>query len=313
MSSIQNVDHIFLVKKEKKEGKGEDSFCYNNVSKPGMTLIGVFDGCGGAGAKQYPVFDNHTGAYMASRIVSGAVFSWFKTMAEKENRDKWTDQIIDLIKDFFIKYKKCDTTKSLVRGSLIKDFPTTMSCAILEEDNDKCYANFFWAGDSRGYILDAKGLHIITKDDVRDTDEMSNLKFDAPMINVISASKAFVIHDARKKISPKSIVLCATDGCFGYLPSPMHFEYYLLKFLMESNNIQEWKSAIDQLLADVSGDDYTMLVALYGYHTFNALKESLKNRFSDLEQRFILGWKEFSSEEQQLKWETYKREIEYNE
>lgn len=93
----------------------------------------------------------------------------------------------------------------------------------------------------------------------------------------------------------------------------MHFEYYLLKFLMEANNIQEWKSSIDQFLREVSGDDYTMLAALYGYHTFNALKESLKNRYQDVEQRFISGWKELSPEEQQLKWETYKREIEYNE
>ena len=42
--------------------------------------IGVFDGCGGLGARQYKHYEDHTGAYIASRIASGAVYEWFQLL-----------------------------------------------------------------------------------------------------------------------------------------------------------------------------------------------------------------------------------------
>ena len=65
------LDEVFLVERPKENGLGEDSyFCSHGENS---AIISVFDGCGGAGARVYEKIGRHTGAYIASRIVSGAV------------------------------------------------------------------------------------------------------------------------------------------------------------------------------------------------------------------------------------------------
>ena len=77
--------------------------------------------------------------------------------------------------------------------------------------------DFYWCGDSRGYILDGNGLHQVTVDDVTVTDAMMNLREDAPMTNVASASRPYEIHRKQVQLSEPAVVFAATDGCFGYL------------------------------------------------------------------------------------------------
>lgn len=69
------IDFGIEVFKEKIPGNGEDSFLY--MFTPNSGIVGVFDGCGGSGAKKYEKYQGKTGAYMASRVVSGATRDWF--------------------------------------------------------------------------------------------------------------------------------------------------------------------------------------------------------------------------------------------
>lgn len=75
MSWREQLDTVFLVEQGKIPGMGEDSFCA--MEGQDRALAAVFDGSGGSGAMTYPKFRHHTGAYIAARLVSGAVRDWF--------------------------------------------------------------------------------------------------------------------------------------------------------------------------------------------------------------------------------------------
>jgi hypothetical protein len=53
-------------------------------------------------------------------------------------------------------------------------------------------------------------------------------------------------------------VVCATDGCFGYLRTPMHFEYLVLRHLLEARNTEAWSSTLQDEISAVTGDDAAM-------------------------------------------------------
>jgi hypothetical protein len=52
--------------------------------------------------------------------------------------------------------------------------------------------------------------------------------------------------------------VCATDGCFGYVRTPMHFEYLVLRHLLEARSTEAWSSALQAEIAAVTGDDAAM-------------------------------------------------------
>jgi hypothetical protein len=56
------------------------------------------------------------------------------------------------------------------------------------------------------------------------------------------------------------LVLAATDGCFGYLPSPMHFEYLVLAALRDAPDAEAWSAAVQAAITAVTGDDAAMAV-----------------------------------------------------
>ena len=71
----EQLDTLFVVSGEMIENNGEDNFCC--LSGGCSSIAAVFDGCGGLGAKTYAGFQGHTGAYVSSRLMSGAVYDWF--------------------------------------------------------------------------------------------------------------------------------------------------------------------------------------------------------------------------------------------
>ena len=71
------MDCLFHVYKEKIPENGEDSYCY--CIREDSLLLGVFDGCGGSGAKRYVNYCEKTGAYIGARAVAGAVKTWFES------------------------------------------------------------------------------------------------------------------------------------------------------------------------------------------------------------------------------------------
>ena len=276
---IKAPDILFCVAREAVPSHGEDSWYYATDYE--KTIIGVFDGSGGIGAQQYSCYKNNTGAYMASRAVAGGVQSWFESSGEVS-----LDTAVNEALATCVRHAGTESGIKL-KGSLRKDFPTTMALLSIKDNSGMLYADCYWAGDSRCYILDSAGLHQLSIDDVGSKDAMANLSDDGAMKNVINASVPFSIHMKQYEFSEPCLLVSATDGCFGYLPSPMHFEHMILHTLISSDSIQQWKAKIDKALHKCAGDDYTICITGYGFTTFSEVKNFCSNRHAELCEKYI--------------------------
>ena len=91
MAKNKNSNEYLVICQEQIKGKGEDFFLFE-VDEDRL-IMGVFDGCGGSGARIYPAFDGRTGAKVASRALAGAVKLWFQEYMQK-NRPEETLKMI---------------------------------------------------------------------------------------------------------------------------------------------------------------------------------------------------------------------------
>ncbi len=293
----------FLICNDKIKGKGEDSGFEAYTSEAG--IIGAFDGCGGLGAKACPSISGSTEAYLASRAVYAAVKSWFYVNATS-GYDWNTDQLKDLIVS---RLEVCQghsgETGPKLRGSMVRPFPSTIAMVTFRIVDAKLVTEHIWAGDSRTYVLDKYGLAQISVDDIKGEDAMSNLIRDGALTNVISADKRFVLHQTTFVPNHPCIIFCATDGCFGYVSTPMEFEYMLLSSLIKANNVAEWKERLDDDIFERSGDDQTIAIAAFGFDEFDELKAYYQDRYEAIS-KIVQKAEQADQEKRQSLWEAYK-------
>jgi hypothetical protein len=114
---------------------------------------------------------------------------------------------------------------------------------------------------------------------------MTNLQRDSVISNAISADTDFRINHRRVPLRAPFVLVCATDGCFGYLRSPMHFEAMLLRTLMDAGSEEGWSTALQEEIAAVTGDDAS-LVAIGVGADVPALQRLLGPRLAEVEQRY---------------------------
>ena len=297
------MDFGINIFQEKIPTKGEDSFLYSFNRAGG--IAGVFDGCGGSGAKKYERYGGNTGAYMASRVVCGAVKDW---RYDCLNTGSGTVDISSLkcrIKAYLNICKETGGSTTAMRGSLAKDFPTTAAVLLTTVNRGLLQATCIWVGDSRCYLLDSDGLKQLTEDDLDGLDAMENLTADGVLTNVISASRDFDIHEKTITFTKPCILFTATDGCFGYLSTPMEFEYLLLSTLLSADSVTDWENALTSALRDLAGDDFTLSGMSFGFGSLMSLKTSFQNRYAHLLKNYISGITGKSQEEKIALWNTY--------
>lgn len=280
-------DTIQVIDQPSCENLGEDSFyCANSTNS---ALISVCDGCGGLGARKYETYKRHTGAYIASRAVSGAIHDWY----HKNYGRSWKDaeQIASSIDKYIRKnFKICEkyaVERLNIKGSLIRKFPTTLALAYAETDGKELLLHALWAGDSRVYLVNHEGLAQLSLDDTDVEDALENIYSDGPLTNVLSSDGNYEIHHKTIKISEPTIVFVATDGCFGYISSPMEFEYLLLKALIESKNPESFKKELRKQLSDYAGDDLVLGWMSYFYGNYKNTQKAYVNRVDFLEKNYI--------------------------
>jgi serine/threonine protein phosphatase PrpC len=249
---------------EKVVGEGEDSKPLCKILGRSC-LIGVFDGLGGSGSVKYHSDGRiHSGAYFASRLVR-------KTLS---NLSFYTsgppiDLVESLVSDQLIAFDiSCGRPRSAFRGRSLRVLPTTAAVADVRPigATSSWCVRAFWCGDSRLYILrPADGLQQVTSDHlVSRGDPLQNLDNDSRMTRCVSADKKVEFEDKGIRVDPPAIVLAATDGCFQYLPSPMHFEHLLLSSLLEANSLDEWGQILRDSLSRIAQDDATLVAVGLG-------------------------------------------------
>lgn len=305
MSLLRELDAHFGFSCEKIPTKGEDSQCEGFCETAGV--MGVFDGCGGLGAATYPKLEGKTGAYLASRAAAGAVMDWF-SYRQQQNHYDLSDLKPRILNALSRCVQEAEAVESKFRGSMVRLMPTTAALWFLEPRQGKLRAVSVSAGDSRNYILCAQGLLQISVDDLKGEDAMSNLYNDGAMTNVISADGRFSLRQLGYILDYQKspcVLISATDGCFGYLPSPMDFELLLLDTLMQADSIQNWQERLMESIGAVAGDDYSLSAAAFGFGSFRQMKSILAPRHRQV--TAVMEAVGTSTKNRWLVWDRYKQ------
>jgi hypothetical protein len=291
-------DPFIGVYSEHVPGAGEDA---RPLLSKSAALMAVFDGMGGAGSEQLNTPEGpRTGAYLASRAAretiascrhllldyredrqdSGRVGSFMSTVAPTDSgiftrtlAASMRERLADLAAETGA------GTRSRLKSKLIRPLPTTMAAAWYDVKRGRFHA--VWAGDSRVYLLSPEaGLQQVSTDDLKTKgDALENLTEDSPMSNCISADGDFILHERSLPLPPKAVVFTATDGCFGYVPTPFHFEHMLLRTMQEAASYRDWSDRLQAAIVSVAGDDASLIGAILGWPNFVAVKVDFAARF----------------------------------
>jgi serine/threonine protein phosphatase PrpC len=285
-------------------GQGEDS---DPIVRDGreLGLVAVFDGMGGAGGTVYQTPDGpRTGAYLASRVARDIVEERMLALLDPEWNLDGPAAARDLTRS--VKRALADTLTELnaptsgLRSRLLRALPTTMALMALqrrEPRTGRWAGHVFWSGDSRVYVFDpATGAHQLTRDDLRDRgDALVNLRQDSVVSNAMSADVDFVIHHHQVELTTPFVAVAATDGCFGYLRTPIHFEHLVLAALRDSTEAESWSRLIQQRIAAITGDDATMAVLGVGAD-HEEFRQLFATRTAQIEQRCVVPLDQLESE-----------------
>ena len=276
-------------------GQGEDS---DPVVRHGreLGLVAVFDGMGGAGGTVYETPDGpRTGAYLASRVAREVVEQRMVALLDPEWNLDGAAAAQDLQRSVRSalqeRLAELNAPASGLRSRLLRALPTTMALAGLqrhEPSSDRWTCHLLWAGDSRVYVFEPEsGARQLTVDDIRDHgDAMANLREDSVVSNAMSADTAFTVHHRQVELTAPFLMIAATDGCFGYLPSPMHFEHLVLAALRDAPDIDTWSTSVRAAVSAVAGDDAAMATLGVGAD-LDGFRTLFARRTTELEQRWI--------------------------
>jgi serine/threonine protein phosphatase PrpC len=257
---------------------------------PDLGLVGVFDGMGGAGGTVYETSDGpRTGAYLASRIARDVVERRMLDLLEPDWHLNGKSAASDLQRSvqqaLRQRLKELNPARSGLRSRLIRALPTTMALVALQriQPGGPVWAgHVFWAGDSRAYVFEPTGARQLSTDDLRDPgDALANLRRDSVVSNAMSADVDFHVNYRRVELRAPFLVVCATDGCFGYVPTPMHFEHLVLSRLLAARNTEAWSSSVQTEITTVTGDDAAMSTLGVGAD-FKAFQKLFAPRVAEL-------------------------------
>jgi serine/threonine protein phosphatase PrpC len=292
-SAMASVSFKFCTAKV--AGEGEDADPILRVG-PDLGLLGVFDGMGGAGGRVYDTPDGrHSGAYIASRFARNVVERLMLELIKPEWNLDGPATAAELHRllasSLAARLAELKAPETTLRSKLVKALPTTMTLAVLQRTDPAAgmYAcHLFQAGDSRAYVAEPDGgLRQLTTDQLRSGgDAMRNLTDDSVMSNCISADTEFYIDHHQVQLQAPFLLLCATDGCFAYVRSPMHFEHLLLSTLQAARDVPAWQQALEAEVTAITGDDAA--IALLGLGAdLDGFKQLFRDRTDELGRRYI--------------------------
>ena len=67
----------------------------------------------------------------------------------------------------------------------------------------------------------------------------------------------------------------------------MEFEHLLIDSLVKSKNMTEWKIALNERMNKVTGDDYTLCVAICWFADFEDIKKSFVERNKYITEKYM--------------------------
>ena len=282
----------------KNEGGSEDSCPLVILRSRGdgnVSLLGaVSDGVGGAGSSTTTVNEGgllteRTQAFVASRLVR-------RTLAEQflAGRSLDAQTVHSSISQSLEEYKSryLDEDPVALRGSMIKTLPATLASfhCLIDRSNRGGFVRLSttWAGDSRIYVMSPiSGLAQATRDDVGVEDTFEQLMCDPPTTNVLNASGPFDVNRSSIQIDTPFLAIAATDGLFGYLPTPGALELLLIQELQAARDVDDFARSLAIRVSRMTADDASYVVAMIGFgERINSVAHQFSKRYQVLEERY---------------------------
>ena len=309
MQSKFSLNFIISFCRDKIPENGEDSYCYSFCDTAG--ILGVFDGCGGAGARKHDYYSGKTEAYVASRLCAGSFYDSFRTTfpcnlsPEQITHDIFAPNVVQALVTYA---PPKDENGFRITGSMVRTLPTTAAAALVQEaDDGDLFVSAIWAGDSRVFILDTQGLAQLTIDDTSVPDPMDNIYEDGVLRNIFCTDRRVTVHCRTIQVKPPFVVFSATDGCFGYVSTPMEFEGNIIDTLLNAGSPAEWEAMLAERIGLTAGDDHTLCLAAFGYDSFAALQQSLTERYAHILKEYLVPVGKLPIEDRQSRYILWNR------
>ncbi len=255
------------------------------------TSLGVLDGMGGAGAGvakfETPRLSISTSeALLASRIVRLAVIR--ALTAEVETTCNGLAESIKVI----LKKTEDDlrlAEKTRIRGTVIKRLPTTLVVSQIHDHSTISGTKIetWWAGDSRAFLVTPEdGLTLLTRDHVQIDDPLEQLRSDPPIENVVNMSTDFYLDENSIMVKGPFLLLLATDGVFGYLPTPGFLELGLIESLIDAQ--KGIAKSFANFCTTYAADDVSAVLFIRGFSDDADMRSLFSSRLDMLRKRYSL-------------------------
>ena len=121
-------------------------------------------------------------------------------------------------------------------------------------------------------------MQLTVDDSQGNPDPLESLRDSAPMSNMLNADQPFQVKSRRLDAGLPCAVITATDGVFGYVRSPMDFEFLLLDTLMRSGSFAEFESSFREHIVKTTGDDSACIMSFYGWDSYENVKRKMSPR-----------------------------------
>jgi hypothetical protein len=95
------------------------------------------------------------------------------------------------------------------------------------------------------------------------------------------------VHHQQVELTAPFLAVAATDGCFGYVRTPIHFEHLVLAALRDSTDWRSWSRLLQQRITAITGDDAAMAVLGVGAD-HEEFRQLFATRTAEIEQRCIV-------------------------
>jgi serine/threonine protein phosphatase PrpC len=260
---------------EKLRGKGEDAPPLTFFG-PNQAVVAVFDGMGGAGNQSFEIGGRvHTGARWAARGLRSSLVEFLDAGGRID-----AASLGRLGGAFVHRLDRLDQrsgrVRSRLRGSTRRLFPSTAALASVERTRRRWRVTACWAGDSRIYLWTPQGVQPLTRDHVMDPGVVDERPFeDSPLSNAVSLDRPFALQLHEVELAGPFALVAASDGAYGFVRSPMHFEWMLRRSLARCPEAPVWERRLGARIGQLAQDDATLVLLAVGFDGFRDLQRTM--------------------------------------
>ena len=272
---------------EKVSGKGEDAEPAMRIHRSGVGVLGVFDGTGGAGAASARLLPDGTdlsGAYVASRLAKEVTEAWGTETLDRGSGPSDPDQLRDRLQRALTDETTYpDVPRSTMKGSLQRVLPTTLAATVFRVGEPAVSVDAAVGGRLPGLRSHPRPGPAGADHRRHPRDRRAGpIRNDQPMSNLVCADRPFVINHRRYEIDQPVVLLAATDGCFGYVRTPAHFEHLLLDTMARASGTGSWTIELVESLAAIAADDCSFSLGAFGFGSFEQMQGEFARRLDYL-------------------------------